>query len=61
MKTKLKAALYVLYCILGAITLFGLFALMAITKWGYWVVAGVFTVSMIYGSYKAFYLISKDD
>lgn len=61
MKTKLKAVLYVLYCILGAITLFGLFVLMAITKWGYWVVAGVFTAAMIYGSYKAFYLIFKDD
>lgn len=61
MKTKLKAALYVLYCILGTITLFGLFALMAITEWGDLVVAGVFTVAIIYGSYKAFYLILKDD
>lgn len=61
MKPKLKAALYVLYCILGSITLFGLFALMAITEWGRWTIAGVFTVLMIYGSYKAFYLIFKDD
>lgn len=61
MKPKLKSALYVLYSSLGGIALFGLFALMAITKWGYWVVTGGFTVAMIYGSYKAFYLIFKDD
>ena len=61
MKPKLKAALWVLYLFLGFFAMFGLFILMAITKWGYMVVAGVFTVAMIYGSYKAFYLIFKDD
>lgn len=61
MKPKLKAALWVLYLFLGFFAMFGLFILMAITKWGYMVVAGVFTVAMIYGSYKALYLIFKDD
>ena len=61
MKPKFKAALWMLYSFLGFFVMFGLFILMAITKWGYWVVAGVFTVAMIYGSYKAFYLIFKDD
>ncbi len=61
MKPKLKAALWVLYLFLGFFAMFGLFILMAITKWGYMVVAGVFTVAIIYGSYKAFYLIFKDD
>lgn len=60
-KPKFKAALWMLYSFLGFFVMFGLFILMAITKWGYWVVAGVFTVAMIYGSYKAFYLIFKDD
>ena len=61
MKPSFKAALWVLYLFLGFFAMFGLFILMAITKWGCWVVAGVFMVSMIYGSYKAFYLIFKDD
>lgn len=61
MKPKLKAALWVLYSFLGFLAMFGLFILMTITKWGRWVDAGVFTVLMIYGSYKAFYLIFKDD
>lgn len=61
MKPKFKAALWMLYSFLGFFVMFGLFILMAITKWGYWVVAGVFTVAMIYGCYKAFCLIFKDD
>lgn len=61
MKPKLKAALYVLYLFFAAIIVFGLFALMAITRWGYWVVGGGFTVAMIYGAYKAIYEIFKDE
>lgn len=61
MKPKLKSALYVLYSFFGGIAMFGLFVLMAIIEWGCWVIAGVFTALMIYGSYKAFYLIFKDD
>ena len=61
MNPKLKAALYVLCCIIGAITVFGLMVLIAMNEWSYWIVAGVFTVAMIYGSYKAFYEIFKDD
>lgn len=61
MNPKLKAALYVMGCIIGAITVFCLMVLIAMNEWSYWVVAGVFTVAMIYGFYKAFYEIFKDD
>lgn len=61
MNPKLKAALWVLYSFLGFFAVFGLFVLIAVTKWGYWVVAGVFIGLLIYGFYKAFYEIFKDD
>ena len=59
MKPKLKAALYVLYSFLVAII--GFLALMTMTRWGFWVVGGGFTGAMIYGAYKAFYEIFKDE
>jgi hypothetical protein len=65
MKPKLKAALYVLYSFLVAIIGFGFgfgfLALMTMTRWGFWVVGGGFTGAMIYGAYKAFYEIFKDE
>lgn len=61
MNPKLKAALWVLYSFLGFFAMFGLFVLMAATKWGYWVVAGVFIIALICGFYRAFYEIFKDD
>lgn len=61
MKPKLKAALYVLYSFLVAIIGFGFLALMTMARWGFWVVGGGFTGAMIYGAYKAFYEIFKDE
>lgn len=60
MNPKIKAALYVLYSILGAFALFGLIALTIITELGCFVVAGILTAAMLYGAYRAFYEIFKD-
>lgn len=60
MNAKLKAALYVLCSILGGLALFGLIALIVITDWADWIFAGIFTLAIIYGSYKGFYTIFKD-